>query len=152
MSCRHDTIVVCTRSAWEAVIKNRVTGSTCPYCSHRKVLAGVNDLATVRPELALDWSPRNGKLKADMVSEFSNRKVWWKCHVCGYEWQSLISARSGGVKCLCCSGYVTVSGKNDLSITHPVLAKEWSDSNERGVTFVKGSIHVRFMGQTDNKA
>ena len=25
-------------------------------------------------------------------------------------------------------------------------------SNERGVTFVKGSIHVRFMGQTDNKA
>ena len=133
MSCRHDTIVVCTRSAWEAVIKNRVNGSTCPYCSHRKVLAGVNDLATVRPELALDWSPRNGKLKADMVSEFSNRKVWWKCHVCGYEWQSLISARSGGVKCLCCSGYVTVSGKNDLSITHPVLAKEWSDSNERGV-------------------
>ena len=133
MSCRHDTIVVCTRSAWEAVIKNRVNGSTCPYCSHRKVLAGVNDLATVRPELALDWSPRNGKLKADMVSEFSNRKVWWKCHVCGYEWQSLISARSGGVKCLCCSGYVTVSGKNDLSITHPVLAGEWSDSNERGV-------------------
>ena len=118
---------------WEAVIKNRVNGSTCPYCSHRKVLAGVNDLVTVRPELALDWSPRNGKLKADMVSEFSNRKVWWKCHVCGYEWQSLISARSGGVKCLCCSGYVTVSGKNDLSITHPVLAGEWSDSNERGV-------------------
>ena len=52
---------------WEAVIKNRVNGSTCPYCSHRKVLAGVNDLATVRPELALDWSPRNGKLKADML-------------------------------------------------------------------------------------
>ena len=69
----------------------------------------------------------------DMVTYGSNKIVWWKCHVCGYEWQSLISARSGGVKCLCCSGYVTVSGKNDLSITHPVLAGEWSDSNERGV-------------------
>ena len=57
-------------------------------------------IGTVRPELALDWSPRNGKLKADMVSEFSNRKVWWKCHVCGYEWKAVIYNRVQG-RCEC---------------------------------------------------
>lgn len=116
---------------WEAVIKNRANGSDCPYCKHSKVLVGTNDLATLRPELALDWSPRNGKLKANMVLEFSNKKVWWKCHICGYEWRSLISARSRGVECLCCSGYVTVPGYNDLTTTHPILAREWSDVNEK---------------------
>ena len=29
---------------WSAVIKNRVAGAGCPYCSHNKVLAGFNDL------------------------------------------------------------------------------------------------------------
>lgn len=116
---------------WEASIKNRANGSKCPYCFHSKVLAGINDLETLRPELALDWSAKNGKLKANMVSEYSNKKVWWKCHVCGYEWQSLISARSRGVECLCCSGYMTVPGYNDLCTTHPILAREWLDINEK---------------------
>lgn len=89
-------------------------------------------LADGYPELVKEWSDKNEDYKPTDFTAGSSKKVWWKCHVCGYEWQSLISARSGGVKCLCSSGYVTVPGKNDLSITHPVLAGEWSDINEKG--------------------
>ena len=38
---------------WEAAVKKRTINKTgCPYCSHNKVLAGFNDLATLmdRPE------------------------------------------------------------------------------------------------------
>ena len=30
-------------------------GQGCPYCSGKKVLAGFNDIATVCPELLVDW-------------------------------------------------------------------------------------------------
>ena len=36
---------------WEAVVKSRTINKTgCPYCSHNKVLAGFNDLATLLPD------------------------------------------------------------------------------------------------------
>ena len=38
---------------WEAAVKSRTINKTgCPYCSHNKVLAGFNDLATVLPDIA----------------------------------------------------------------------------------------------------
>lgn len=42
---------------WKAQIKSRVSGSGCPVCANRMVLAGVNDLATINPELARQWHP-----------------------------------------------------------------------------------------------
>ncbi|MFR8347583.1 MAG: zinc-ribbon domain-containing protein, partial [Mediterraneibacter gnavus] len=45
---------------WEAVVKSRTINKTgCPYCSHNKVLAGFNDLATLLPDIAAEWSDRN---------------------------------------------------------------------------------------------
>ncbi len=60
---------------------------------------------------------------------FANSKAWWKCRTCGYEWNTLISTRSGGSKCPCCSGYTFIKGKNDLKSTHPQIAEEWSEKN-----------------------
>ena len=92
---------------WEAAVKSRTINKTgCPYCSHNKVLAGFNDLATLLPDIAADWSDRNYPLLPTQVTVFANRKAWWKCKDCGREWNSLISTRSGGSKCPYCSGYV----------------------------------------------
>ena len=114
---------------WIATVKSRTINRTgCPYCSHNKVLAGFNDLATLFPEVADEWSARNEK-KPTEVTAFANRKAWWKCKICGYEWNTLISTRSGGSKCPCCSGYTFIKGKNDLKSTHPQIAKEWSEKN-----------------------
>ena len=55
-------------------------GSGCPYCAHRKVLKGFNDLASQSPGLASQMDPeKNGELSPDMIMVHSNRKIWWKC-------------------------------------------------------------------------
>lgn len=114
---------------WQAVIKNRVGGADCPYCSSNRILPGFNDLATVYPEVAAEWSDRNLPLKSSEVAPFANRKAWWKCRVCGNEWETLVSIRSGGSTCPYCSGIRFLSGFNDLATTHPDLSEEWSERN-----------------------
>lgn len=114
---------------WQAVVKNRVGGAGCPYCSSNRILPGFNDLATVYPGIAADWSDRNLPLKPSEVAPFANRKAWWKCQVCGNEWETLISIRSGGSTCPYCSGIRFLPGFNDLATTHPELAAEWSERN-----------------------
>ena len=54
----------------------------CPYCSHNKVLAGFNDLATLLPDVAAEWSDRNYPLLSTQVTVFANRKAWWRCKAC----------------------------------------------------------------------
>lgn len=121
--CKH-------RHEWTASIKSRtVNGTGCPYCSHNKVLAGFNDLASQYPEVAAEWSDRNIPLQPTMVTAFANSKAWWKCKDCGNEWYTLISTRSGGSKCPYCSGYTLLKGFNDLETTHPHIAVEWSEKN-----------------------
>ena len=115
---------------WEASVKSRtVNGTGCPYCSHNKVLAGFNDLASQYPDIAAEWSDRNLPLQPTMVTAFANSKAWWKCRDCGNEWYTLISTRAGGSRCPYCSGYTLLKGFNDLATTHPDLAAEWSERN-----------------------
>ena len=114
---------------WRAVIKNRVGGSGCPNCVNRILIKGKNDFATLHPDKALDWSEKNVPKKPNMFLEFSNYRAWWKCHVCGYEWQAPIANRSGGSECMCCSGMRLEAGINDLATTNPELSEEWSVQN-----------------------
>ena len=121
---------VCAKGhEWEAVVKNRtLLGSGCPYCEHRGVLKGYNDLATVNPSLAKSWSPKN-KLKPSEVSPASNLEVLWVCEK-GHEWKTRIADRSEGHGCPYCAGHRVWKGYNDLSTTHSELLSEWSDKNE----------------------
>lgn len=115
---------------WEASVKSRtINGTGCPYCSHNIVLEGYNDLQTLLPSIAGEWSDRNKPLLPTQVTAFANRKVWWKCKDCGNEWYTLISTRSGGSKCPYCSGYTLLKGFNDFATRYQELAKEWSDKN-----------------------
>ena len=93
------------------------------------MLAGFNDLATLLPDIAAEWSDRNYPLLPTQVTVFANRKAWWKCKDCGREWNTLISTRSGGSKCPYCSGYIFLKGFNDLQTTHPEIASDWSEKN-----------------------
>ncbi|OUN99619.1 hypothetical protein B5F98_00095 [Pseudoflavonifractor sp. An44] len=114
---------------WTASIRSRVSGNGCPYCAHRKVMEGFNDLNTRFPELAKEWSPRNHPLKPTQVTAFTNRRVWWRCKH-GHEWFTLISTRSTlGSPCPYCSGRKLLPGFNDLATRRPELAKEWSEQN-----------------------
>lgn len=90
-------------SPWNRTSRN----CECPYCTGRKVLVGFNDLGTKRPELAAQWHQRlNGALTPQMVTEHSNRDVWWQCSE-GHVWTAQINRRSRGYcNCPVCNGRV----------------------------------------------
>ena len=121
---------VCEKGhTWEAIVKNRVlAGSGCPYCEHRAVLKGYNDLKTVFPKVAKTWSPKN-KQKPTEVSSRSNAEVWWRCKL-GHEWKARVADRTEGHGCPYCAGHRVWKGFNDLATTHPQLISEWSDKNK----------------------
>lgn len=54
----------------------------CPVCSNKVVIQGVNDLATVRPDLATEWdfeSEVNKGVSPDSVVAGGRRMVGWVC-------------------------------------------------------------------------
>ena len=54
--------------------------------------------------LATEWHPiLNGTLKPENISYKSNKKVWWKCKICGHEWQATVNHRSSGRGCPECA-------------------------------------------------
>lgn len=121
---------------WQAAPLFRKAGGTgCPYCANVRVLAGFNDLATIRPDLAGEWhSTRNGSLTPRDVVAVSTKAVWWECSR-GHEWAVAPRTRiNNGTGCPYCSGYRAVPGETDLATTHPDLAAQWHPTKNGGLT------------------
>ena len=119
---------------YEMVVKHRVEKRTCcPICSNHRVLAGYNDLAYKRPDVARKWDyERNGKLKPTDVMEFSNIKVWWKCEK-GHSYQRMVSHQSiRDSGCPVCKMQVLQVGVNDLFTLFPTVAAEWDNEANNG--------------------
>ena len=118
---------------WEAAINNRTTNRRgCPYCAHEKPIKGENDLATLWPDLIKEWDyNKNGDLDPSDFLPSSNKKVWWKCSKCEYEYKTSIANRTKGTGCKQCAGQVLNSGKNDLATLYSQVAAEW-DYEENG--------------------
>jgi rubrerythrin len=123
---------VCSNE-WEAAIKNRAHGTGCPYCANRCKGKKITDskirnrssLREINPVLANEWHPtKNGELTPDDIAAKSKKKVWWKCHDCGYEWAAVVYSRHTR-GCPACAGKVVVVGFNDLKTVNPTLAEEW---------------------------
>lgn len=115
---------------WEASVAKRGPGGRgCPYCANKAVLPGYNDMASKFPDIAAEWHPtKNEGLTPSAVTWGSNKKVWWLCSKCGFEWQAVINKRtSTGEKCPCCGPIAKQIkvGFNDLRTSHPELAAEW---------------------------
>ena len=100
--------------------------SSCPICSGRRCQQGENDLATVNPDLAAEWSStKNGTLLPTQITANSNKKVWW-LGKCGHEWEATICSRTAGNGCPFCSNKRVLPGFNDLATAYPEIAEEWN--------------------------
>lgn len=98
--------------SWQAAVfsRTREKHTGCPYCAGRKVLAGFNDLATLKPTVAKEWHPTlNGELRPEDVTLGSNRRVWWRCRE-SHVWQAAIYSRTRkkGAGCPVCAGTVKI--------------------------------------------
>lgn len=114
---------------WIASGDQRVLGRGCPACLNR-VVTPKNNLAVKCPELAKEYSMWN-PLPASKVMATSTFKYWWKCSKpeCGHEWLATCAERvNRGYGCPACV-HLVVTARNNLAVTHPELAKEYSPKN-----------------------
>ncbi len=120
---------------WQARVFSRTKGSGCPVCSRITAIPGKTDLATTHPKLAKEWHPtKNDALTPNKVTYASNKRVWWQCSGCGYEWQAIIHNRTKGTGCPVCSRITAIPGKTDLATTHPKLTAEWHPTKNGNLT------------------
>jgi hypothetical protein len=123
-------------------------GTGCRYCSNKDLLKGFNDLETFcnrykieNAHLLDEWHEDNEQ-KPNEVLFGSNKKVKWKCLICGYEWYAAVRNRitypqnngkiHNGTGCDKCARLqksinlrINKTKGKELSTLNPKLAKEW---------------------------
>ena len=119
---------------WQARVGSRTRGHGCPACALRTTgkargtPAPGNSLSERCPDIAAEWHPtRNGGLTPDEVGYASNKKVWWRCPICGHEWQVQVANRRNGSSCRKCSQAALRSPRpgNSFAERNPAVAAEW---------------------------
>jgi len=87
---------------------------------NRTLVPGVNDLATLYPEIAAQadgWDP-------SLVLAGSSLNLQWRCDK-NHCWTARLSHRTkSGSGCPVCAGQKVLIGYNDLATTHPEIANE----------------------------
>ena len=112
---------------WQARVSDRTRDHNgCPACGNRKLVSGINDLATKYPEIAKEWHPtKNGDLKPENIKYISKDKVWWVCAK-GHEYKQAVNLKTlRGAGCPICSSHRVLAKFNDLATKYPEIAKEW---------------------------
>ncbi len=96
----------CPKGHEYSMSPNRRTGmgNGCPYCAGKKVLPGFNDLASMHPELLAEWDYEKniGADPYQITPGKSSQKYWWRCSVCGHEWEASPNTRTRGHGCPNC--------------------------------------------------
>jgi len=90
---------------WKATAYNRAhLHSGCPECAKQKIsiknrnknVSKDNNLKLLYPEIAAEWCiDKNEGIKPEHVAPQSNYKAWWHCSVCGTEYQTSVTNRTG---------------------------------------------------------
>lgn len=111
-----------------------------------------NSLGEKSPDVAKEWNYlRNGDILPTMFANSSNRKVWWVCSECGYEWQATIVNRSAGHGCPKCAiaanakQRATANPGLSFADKHPDLLEEWNYSKNDGKSpyLANGNSHEK---------
>ena len=145
---------------WETTLNSRKKNN-CPYCGNQRVLKGYNDLATKNPELCKEWNyEKNSILTPENVMQFSNARVWWKCNICGHEWQAKINARSKGTGCPNCKNNYKVSEaeriiyyyiKNQFEDAIISYRPKWLNRKEIDIFIPSLSLGIEYDGEVWHK-
>ena len=128
---------------WEASISNRVKGSNCPSCGDKNRRKSFNSTIVKKngsfgksfPKLLIDWDYEKNNIDPENIPRFSERKVWWKCHLCGNEWSATLHSSALRHMCPICS-------KNKKKKHHSKSVCQYS---------LKGSFIEKFSSVTDAK-
>lgn len=99
----------------------------CPECAtiprNAVLIPGVNDVATLYPELVSTFS-RNNEFDSRTAIASPNVKYLWVCDL-GHEYLRSLRSHSSGAKCPYCTGLKLLPGFNDFATRYPELLPEW---------------------------
>lgn len=129
---------------WRPVLSSvcRTKGG-CPVCAGRIVVKGVNDVATVHPEIAEQWHPTLNTIQPDQITSGSGLHVYLVCKTCGYgqngEWHPLLAFACGsGVNHTGCPQCARLNASHNrmkrirkcttkpiISVGYPQIAAMW---------------------------
>ena len=119
--------------SWKMEVYHRTDGRGCPFCNHKRVLKGFNDLTTLFPEIAAEWHPTgNPDKNIDDYIQGSATRIQWKCKTCQHSWIATIRARTQR-KSGCPECAKKIRGKtrkqtnlaNGRPLDNPQLLTEW---------------------------
>lgn len=103
----------------------------CPVCEGKRVDPEKTSLQALNPELASEFSVNN-KSTASQIAFDTSKKVLWTCPTCGEDYLYPVNEREiGDNSCPYCNHTKLKSGVNDLTITSPQLASEFSPRNDK---------------------
>lgn len=114
---------------------DRLLGIGCPYCTHRIIVPGLNDLFTEFPRCESVWDTQTNTVDPHTIAAVTNLKVWWRCKKANHAPfqktpREFLMSRN---KCPYCSGERVLRGYNDLATLYPEIAKEFDvERNECG--------------------
>ena len=102
---------------------------------YTELLVGINDFGSLYKEQLLDWDYSKNKNKPSDFVGAGSVKVWWKCHICGYEWESTLDSRKNH-GCLICGQKRTQEAMKKRNIEkngsfgdkYPSLVKFWDNN------------------------
>lgn len=113
----------------------------CPYCSGKRLVVGMNDLASQYPDIAAEWDyDMNGGLTPSDVFKTSSKKVWWVCSEHGSYRQAIAARTHNGYECTKCGrertrlARIKPDAGQSLADLHPDLASEWHPSLNGNLT------------------
>lgn len=111
-------------------VQRKISKPLCPVCTNRVVIAGFNDMATTRPDLAKLWSLNNAKTTAEVTAGSGDRGLWLCAK--GHEWDRIIVKMANDTDaCPVCSGYKAIPGVMSAMTEFPELRPLWSPKNEQ---------------------
>ena len=146
---------ICSKcnNRWIAIIKNRYYGHGCPFCKLEKTSLdrsrpnAQNNLA-LNHKLSSQLHPtKNKNLKPIDICLSSNKRLWWKCNICNWEWQSACNIRVRSKYQLCPKCPKPIPRAKSLAFLEPDIASEFYMSKNPHVTPSNISLGNRWIIQ-----
>ena len=117
---------------WSTTIKNRKSGTGCRKCSYKTIaykntkVKKEKSLKYIFPKIAKEWDYSKNNFDPNLISAYSEKKVWWICSK-GHSYNQKIYQRTANKSgCPYCGSHKVLKGFNDLQTLKPELAKEWN--------------------------
>ena len=141
--------------AWQSTFFGMTGGKTkksfagCPNCGINKgstvkqkknnSIASVYDI----PDLLRFWDfEKNAGIDPRVIQAGSRETFFWKCPVCGREWEATAKSRLISRNCPCCEvGNVIVKGVNDVLTVKPEFSSLFDFDNNPDIDIYSEGVH-----------